>query len=95
MTDETVVQQHSQNFATLKLAFEHGNVALMECLEISSGEKVAVICAAVKESDGSVAFTPFARFFNGNPYEMLRPPNPDGGFHDPSSQPAPAGPTGS
>ena len=75
MTAETVVQQHSQNFATLKHAFALGDVALMECEEISSGEKVAVICAAVRTPDGGAEFTPFARFFNGNPYEMLRPPS--------------------
>ena len=80
MTTKTIVQQHSQNFTTLKRAFAQGNVALMECQEVSTGETVAVICAAVKTPDGGAEFTPFARFFNGNPYEMLRPPNPDGGF---------------
>lgn len=26
--------------------------------------------------------TPFAVLFNGNPYEMLNPPAPEGGFFD-------------
>ena len=81
MTTKTIVQQHVLNFATLKRAFAQGDVALVECQEVSSGEIVAVICAAVRTPDGGAEFTPFARFFNGNPYEMLKPPNPDGGFH--------------
>jgi hypothetical protein len=28
-----------------------------------------------------VEFAPFAMFFDGNPYELLNPPNPDGGFY--------------
>jgi hypothetical protein len=81
VVDKTIVQEHANNFATLKRAFAQGAVALMECQEVATGETVAVICAAVRTPDGGAEFTPFARFFNGNPYEMLRPPNPDGGFH--------------
>ncbi len=28
----------------------------------------------------NVEFTPFAIMLNGNPYKLLNPPNPDGGF---------------
>ena len=77
---KTIVQGHKENFETLRRAFECGDVALLECEEIATGEKVAVICCAQEQNDGTVEFVPFARFFNGNPYSMLRPPNPDGGF---------------
>ena len=76
---KTIVQKHSANFDTLKRAFASGDVALVECEEIATGEQIAVICTVV--FDGTeYQITPFARFFNGNPYELIRPPDPAGGF---------------
>lgn len=77
---KTIVRQHKRNFATLKAAVLRGDIALMECQLVATGEAVAVI-AAVDRSEGDYQFVPLAMFFNGNPYEMLNPPNPDGGFH--------------
>ena len=71
---KTIVQKHEANFETLKQAFANSDVCLMDCIERSTGEHVAVICAVHKEGD-MYAFTPVARFFNDNPYEMLV--NPD------------------
>jgi len=71
---------HRRNFDTLQQAFAAGDVALMECQLAASGETVAAICAANRDPDGSVEFAPFAMLFNGNPYELLNPPNPEGGF---------------
>jgi hypothetical protein len=71
---------HKQTFETLQEAFNNGDVALMECQLSATGEPVAVICAANRSADGEVEFVPFATLFNGNPYEMVNPPNPDGGF---------------
>jgi hypothetical protein len=68
------------NFDTLRQAFLNGDAALMECRLAATGEQVAVVCAANSRDDGSVEFAPFAMMFGGNPYEMLNPPNPDGGF---------------
>ena len=59
-----------------------GDVALMECELKGTGEQVAVVVAANRADDGEIDFVPFAMLFNGNPYNMLNPPNPDGGFHD-------------
>ena len=72
---------HKTNFQTLQDAFAAGDVALMECQLTATGEEVAVICAANRQEDGGVEFAPFAMLFNGNPYEMLNPPKPDGGFY--------------
>ena len=72
---------HRQNFNTLQQAFRAGDVALMECQLASTGEAVPVICAANRQPDGSVEFAPFAMLFGGNPYEMLNPPKPEGGFY--------------
>ena len=47
----------------------------------ATGEPVAVVCAANRHDDGSLEFAPFAMMFAENPYELLNPPKPDGGFH--------------
>jgi hypothetical protein len=70
---KTIVQDHQENFETLQRAFKEGQVCLMDCIEKSTGEHVAVICA-VSPQGKEFAFTPFAKFFNGNPYELLSPP---------------------
>ncbi len=72
---------HRHNFNTLQKAFFAGDVALMECQLAATGETVPVICAANRGPDGSIEFAPFAMLFNGNPHELLNPPNPEGGFH--------------
>lgn len=72
---------HKANFDTLQQAFAAGDVALMECQLAATGEDVAVICVANRHQDGSIEFAPFAMLLNGNPYEVLNPPKPEGGFH--------------
>lgn len=74
MKDKTIVQSHKGNFETLRDAFHRGDVALMDCIEKESGDHVAVICAVSVDEKGEYQFTPFAKFFNGNPFEMLLPP---------------------
>jgi hypothetical protein len=75
-----LLKGHKRNFETLQQAFVNGDVALMECQSAITGETVAVVCAANQTADGEIEFVPFATLFNGNPYEALNPPNPDGGF---------------
>ena len=69
----TIVTDHKKNFETLKRAFMQGDVALMDCTENATGEHVAVICAVTFDGN-EYQFTPFAKFFNGNPFELLKPP---------------------
>ncbi len=76
-----IAKGHKQNFDTLADAFAAGRVALMECQLAATGETVAVICAANSLPDGGVEFAPFAMLFNDNPYKLVNPPNPEGGFH--------------
>ena len=71
---------HRANFDTLRQAFLTGDVALMECQLAATGETVAVICAVNHQENGDYQFVPFAMFFNDNPYQLVNPPNPDGGF---------------
>jgi Family of unknown function (DUF6117) len=70
---KTIVQDHEANFETLQEAFQAGQVCLMDCIERSTGEHVAVICAVHMEGEKYVT-TPFAKFFNGNSYELLISP---------------------
>lgn len=70
---KTIVQDHKQNFETLTGAFKSGEVCLMDCIERLTGEHVAVICAVVFDGKHYI-MTPFAKFFNGNPYEILKSP---------------------
>jgi hypothetical protein len=73
---DRVCLQQKANFETLTRAIKQDQVCLMDCIEKASGEHVAVICAVQPATDGSnqVEFVPFARFFNGNPYDMLVSP---------------------
>jgi uncharacterized DUF497 family protein len=72
--EKTIVQKHSANFETLKRAFLNDQVCLMDCIEKATGEHVAVICTAQPAPGNEIEFVPFAKFFNGNPYEMLLNP---------------------
>jgi hypothetical protein len=77
---KAIAKGHKANFNMLADAFAAGRVALMECQLATTGEPVAVICAANALPDGGVEFAPFAMLFNDNPYELVNPPKPKGGF---------------
>lgn len=62
------------NFETLLHAAASGDLALMECTEIATGEVRYVICA-VGRDDGDYVFTPFGHLADGNPFELYRPPD--------------------
>ena len=79
-----IVEAHKPNFKTLQQAFKDGQVGLVECYDTRLGEVVAVLCAFNKEFvDGKeeVLFVPFATLLNGDPYSILQPPKPEGGFY--------------
>lgn len=69
---KTVVQGHAANFETLQRAFAEGNVCLMECTDVVTSEKVAIICAI--NINGEYEMVPMAMFFNENPYKRYTPP---------------------
>jgi hypothetical protein len=85
MAKKTIVQKHSKNFETLLKAMEDGNIALMDCKLRETGESVAVICAVNQDADGGVTMVPMAGFFNGNPYDLLSPPDAEGGYDESKS----------
>ena len=77
----TLAIGHKHNFETLREAISAGDAALLECQLTATGETVPVICAANRLPDGGVEFVPLAMQFNDDPYTIVNPPNPDGGFH--------------
>lgn len=61
------------NFETLVKAAQAGDLALMECTEVESGEIRYVLCA-VGRNDGDFVMTPFGHLALGNPYDAYVPP---------------------
>lgn len=68
-----IPEGYKANFSTLKQAFANDDVVLMECSDVVTGKPVYTICAVGKDGDQFV-FAPFAKMFDGNPYEELNPP---------------------
>lgn len=73
------LEGYKTNFQTLLEAVRNGDVLLMECQDKATGKLCAVVCA-VSLIDGYYETVPFARLFDGNPYEELNPPHPGGGW---------------
>ena len=63
---------HAKNFKTMLTAAKHGDLCLVECTDLN-GNPVYTICA-VHTANGEFNMTPFAKLFDGNPYEELLPP---------------------
>lgn len=69
-----IPEGYRQNFQTLLDAVGNNQAALVECKDAATGKPVMVICALSFSEDGSVTMSPFAKMFDGNPYEELLPP---------------------
>ena len=61
------------NFETRMKATQAGDLALMECTEVASGETRYVLCA-VGRNEGDYVMTPFGHLALGNPYDAYIPP---------------------
>ncbi|WP_081988122.1 DUF6117 family protein [Sphingomonas sp. 37zxx] len=61
------------NFETLLKAAQAGDLALMECTEVASGETRYVLCAVGRDA-GDYVMTPFGHLAPDNPYEAYTPP---------------------
>jgi hypothetical protein len=72
----SISKGYKANFQTLSRAFDNDRVCLMECTDKVTKKKVMVICA-VQMVGEEYEMVPFAKLFDGNPYEELDPPNPD------------------
>jgi len=78
-----ICKGHAKNLDTIKRAARDGNLALVECRFRATGETVAAVCAVGGDGMGGAEIVPFAVMLSGNPYELLDPPDPDGGFRTP------------
>jgi hypothetical protein len=81
----TIAKGHSANLETLTRAFRDGSVCLMECTDKATQKKVVVLCA-VQRIDNEYEMVPFAKMFDGNPYEELDPPITDEKVKDQAEQ---------
>lgn len=72
-----IKDHHIENFKTLELAFRNRDLALLECKDAKTGETVIAVCA-MRQVEGEHLVIPLAKLFNGNPYEELVPPWPNG-----------------
>ena len=61
------------NFQTLLRAAAAGDLALVECADVATGEPRYVICA-VGRDDGDYVLTPFGHLALANPYDAYIPP---------------------
>ena len=61
------------NFEMMLEAAKQGDLALLECIDSSSGEVRSVVCA-VNRSGETFEFVPLAKLFAGDPYEEVMPP---------------------
>lgn len=68
-----IPQPQRDIFNTLNRAFGDGAACLLECYEKATGQPAYVICA-VNRHGQQFELMPFARLFDGNPYELLTPP---------------------
>lgn len=74
-----IEEGYKANFHTLLRAAGDERLALVECLDIKTRQRVMVV-SAISDRDGEFDIVPLAKMFDGNPYEELAPPNPEGGF---------------
>ena len=72
----SIEKGYVSNFKTLIAAVMAGDIALLECTDAFTGEKVIAIVAVQGNGDG-VEMVPVARMFDGNPYEQIIPPDPN------------------
>ncbi|NCC39318.1 MAG: hypothetical protein EOM21_07690 [Gammaproteobacteria bacterium] len=70
-----ITKGYRANFKTLQRVFANGDAVLLECTDKQTRQPVMVVCAVVfDEASEEFVFTPFAKLFDGNPYEEVDPP---------------------
>ncbi len=77
----TIPDHARANFETLLRAAADGNLALMECADVLTGEPRYVVCAVGRDG-AEFVFTPFGHLADGDPFDAYLPPS------DPLTDPA-------
>lgn len=76
----TAIQKgYKANFETLLRASKNGDLALLDCQDKATRKTVRVIVAVAFDGK-EYSFSPLAKMFDGNPYDELNPPDPNGGY---------------
>jgi len=65
---------YKQNFSILRDAAKCNDLALVECTDKATGNKVYVVCA-VNYDGVEYEMVPIAKMFDGNPYDEVEPPS--------------------
>ena len=76
---------YQQNYDVILRAARNGDLVLVDCQLKESGDPVVVLCALSRREDDTIDIVPLATMFDDNPYEILNPPDPDGGYRDSGS----------
>jgi hypothetical protein len=74
-----ITKRNRKNFDTLLKAIRTDRVSLLECQDKATNKVVNVIVILNHDGD-DINMVPFAKMFDGNPYEEINPPLPEGGF---------------
>jgi hypothetical protein len=72
-----IEEGYKTNFETLMRAAKEGRMILADCRDKKTGKPVRVIAAVSDSGTGEFDIIPFARMFDGNPFEELDPPGYD------------------
>jgi hypothetical protein len=83
MITKPIAEYHKANFETLIHAITEEHVCLVDCQDRQTEAQTIVICAINLGKDGEYRLVPLARLFDDNPYEVLNPPAPCGGYLPP------------
>ena len=69
-----IPDHHKENFEMLLQAFKHEHVSIVECKDNFTEKPVIVVAASFRDKNGAYNMVPFAKMFEGNPYEEVTPP---------------------
>lgn len=69
-----------KNLDTIVEAARNGDLALLDCQDVKTGKPVVALIAVYRDENGDFDFVPLAKMFDGDPYEELNPPGPNGGY---------------
>lgn len=70
-----IPEGHKNNFDTMMLAAQNGDLCLAQCADKKTGNMVLVICATFEHEDGDIQMVPMARMFESDPYEEVCGPD--------------------
>ena len=68
-----IPEGYIKNLDTLKAVFANEDAALVECTDKATGKPVIALCGIYFDGE-NYEISPFAKMFDGNPYEELDPP---------------------